>query len=47
MEHLQDLNGRTAVITGGASGIGYAVADRLGQEGANLVVADVEDEALA
>ncbi len=46
MEHLQDFAGRTAVITGGASGIGYAVADRLGQEGANLVIADIEDEAL-
>ncbi len=46
MEHLSDLNGRTAVITGGASGIGYAVADRLGREGANLVVADVEADAL-
>ncbi len=46
MEHLQDFGGATAVITGGASGIGFAVADRLGQEGANLVIADVEDEAL-
>ena len=46
MEQLTDFAGRTAVITGGASGIGYAVADRLGQEGANLVVADVEEEAL-
>lgn len=46
MEYLQDFAGKTAVITGGASGIGYGVADRLGQEGANLVIADVEDEAL-
>ncbi|MEM9562148.1 MAG: SDR family NAD(P)-dependent oxidoreductase [Actinomycetota bacterium] len=46
MDHLQDFGGTTAVITGGASGIGFAVADRLGQEGANLVIADVEDEAL-
>ena len=46
MEHLQDLAGRTAVVTGGASGIGFAVADRLGREGANLVIADIEEEAL-
>lgn len=46
MAQLQDFDGACAVITGGASGIGYAVADRLGREGANLVIADVEAEAL-
>jgi len=37
-----ELRGRTAVITGGASGIGLATARLLGAEGMNLVLADVE-----
>ncbi len=43
---MQDFKGRTAVITGGASGIGLAVARRLGEEGANVVIGDIEAEAL-
>jgi NAD(P)-dependent dehydrogenase (short-subunit alcohol dehydrogenase family) len=43
---MQDFNDKTAVITGGASGIGLAMAHRLGQEGANIVIGDVEVEAL-
>lgn len=43
---MQDFSGRTAVITGGASGIGLAVARRLGEEGANVVIADIEADAL-
>ena len=34
--------GRTAVITGGANGLGYASASRLGAEGAALVLIDLE-----
>jgi NAD(P)-dependent dehydrogenase (short-subunit alcohol dehydrogenase family) len=37
------LAGRTAVITGGSRGLGYAMADALGREGANLVLVDVLD----
>jgi NAD(P)-dependent dehydrogenase (short-subunit alcohol dehydrogenase family) len=44
---IDDLNGCTAVITGGASGLGLAMAHRFGAEGANVVIADVEEEALA
>ena len=44
---MQNFEGRTAVITGGASGIGLAVAARLGREGMNLVLADVEEGSLA
>ncbi|MGE0830190.1 MAG: SDR family NAD(P)-dependent oxidoreductase [Hyphomonadaceae bacterium] len=43
---MQDFNGKVAVITGGASGIGLAVARALGKEGAKLVIADIEQGAL-
>jgi len=41
-----DFKGRTAVITGGASGIGFATAQKLGVRGMNLVLADIEQDAL-
>lgn len=42
-----NLQGRKAVVTGGASGLGYAIARRLLQSGANLVLWDLKDETLA
>jgi NAD(P)-dependent dehydrogenase (short-subunit alcohol dehydrogenase family) len=36
-----DVAGRVAVVTGGSAGIGRAIADRLREEGATVVVADV------
>lgn len=39
------LDGRCAVITGGASGIGAATAARFVEEGARVVLADVNEEA--
>jgi NAD(P)-dependent dehydrogenase (short-subunit alcohol dehydrogenase family) len=37
------LASRTAVITGGGSGIGLATARRFAEEGANVVIADIDD----
>ena len=38
------LNGKIAIVTGGASGIGAACAMKFAKEGATVVVADVNDE---
>ena len=38
------LHGRTAVVTGGASGIGAAVASRLAEAGASIIVVDRDAE---
>ena len=37
-----DLSGRTAFVTGAANGIGRAIAQRLSQNGAAVVIADVD-----
>ncbi|HEX4627569.1 MAG TPA: SDR family NAD(P)-dependent oxidoreductase, partial [Gemmatimonadales bacterium] len=38
---VQRYNGKVAVVTGGAGGIGLATVRRLASEGARVVVADV------
>src|SRR5689334_23362490 len=43
---MQELRGKVAVITGGASGIGRAFADRALEEGMQIVLADIEQDAL-
>lgn len=43
---MKQLTDRVAVITGGASGIGFAAAERLAAEGMKIVLADIEERAL-
>jgi NAD(P)-dependent dehydrogenase (short-subunit alcohol dehydrogenase family) len=43
---MEEFKGKVAVITGAASGIGRALADRCAQEGMKVVLADVEVETL-
>jgi NAD(P)-dependent dehydrogenase (short-subunit alcohol dehydrogenase family) len=44
---MKDFQGKVAVITGGASGLGRAMAERFAHEGMSIVLADVEPSALA
>ena len=39
---MNRLEGRTAIITGGASGIGKAISRLFSNESANVVIADVD-----
>ncbi len=41
------FQGRTAFITGGSRGIGGKIAERFGEEGANIAIIDVNEEAIA
>ena len=41
-DELFDLFGKTAIVTGGANGIGKATALRLAQAGANIAIADLK-----
>jgi len=43
---MKDFQGKVAVITGAASGIGRALAEKSAQQGMKLVLADVEENAL-
>ena len=40
---MGQLQGKVAIVTGGASGIGAASAETLAQEGATVVVADIDE----
>lgn len=44
---MQDLEGKTALVTGGAGGIGLALARTLLAEGMQVVITDVDTDALA
>src|SRR3546814_6094769 len=42
---MSDLSGKTIIVTGGGSGIGRATMELLVASGANVAVADINDEA--
>ena len=43
---MKEFEGRSAVITGAASGIGFALAKKFAEEKMNIVLADIEQDAL-
>ena len=43
---MKGFKGKTVVVTGAASGIGYALAERFAVEKMNVVLADIEQDAL-
>ena len=45
MSEPKTLDGKVAVITGGARGIGLAIAQRYAAEGARVVIADLNEKA--
>ena len=42
--HMRGLRGKRVIITGGGSGIGRAVCERFGEEGAEVAIFDLNDE---
>jgi len=45
--HMKDLAGKTAFVTGAASGIGFGIASALAQAGVKVMLCDIEEAALA
>ncbi|MDO8638635.1 MAG: SDR family NAD(P)-dependent oxidoreductase, partial [Candidatus Daviesbacteria bacterium] len=41
---LLNLSGKTAIVTGGAVGIGLGIVTRLLEAGASVMIADLSDE---
>jgi 2-deoxy-D-gluconate 3-dehydrogenase len=46
LTELTKLHNKTAIVTGGAVGIGYGIAYRLAEAGANVVIADINQSEL-
>ena len=44
---MRDFADRTAFVTGGASGIGFALGQAFAEAGMNVMLADIETDALA
>ena len=45
--HLFDLNGKTALVTGAAQGLGLAMATGLAQAGAQVFLNDIQEVGIA
>ena len=43
--HYPDLQGKVAIVTGGATGIGYAIARNLIRQGMRVAIGDINEEA--
>ena len=43
-KHIMDFKNRTAIVTGGARGIGRGIALALAGRGANVIIADLDEE---
>lgn len=43
---MKDFNGKLAVVTGGASGVGFAIGEALAKEGAKVILTDIEQDSL-
>ena len=47
IHELLDLSGQTAIVTGGSRGIGFGIAYRLAEAGANVVISALKEDELA
>lgn len=45
LNELLNLDGKTAIVTGGAQGIGYGISYRLAEAGAKILIADLDEAA--
>ena len=45
IQQLLDLTGKSAIVTGGAKGIGLGIASRLAEAGAKVMIADMDESA--
>src|ERR1700756_3117155 len=45
--HCRRYEGRVAIVTGAAQGLGLVIARRLAEEGADIVACDIQEERLA
>ena len=43
---MENFTGKLAVITGGASGVGFAIGEALAKEGAKVILTDIEAASL-